>query len=55
MRELVAREAGCCSFFTFTAAVEAGCDDLTARVGSACRPLPFTDLAEENRHAAPRC
>ncbi|MGW3151412.1 MerR family transcriptional regulator [Streptomyces sp. NPDC001177] len=37
------------------AAVEAGCDDLTACAGSACCPIPFTHLAEENRHAGPCC
>ncbi|MEU1301318.1 MerR family transcriptional regulator [Streptomyces shenzhenensis] len=37
------------------AAVEAGCDDLTACAGSGCCPIPFTDLAEENRHAGPCC
>ncbi|WP_405451894.1 MerR family transcriptional regulator [Streptomyces erythrochromogenes] len=34
------------------AAVEAGCDDLTACAASVCCPIPFTDLAQENRHAA---
>lgn len=38
-----------------SAAVEAGCDDLTVCAGSSCRPIPFTDLAEENRHAGPCC
>ncbi|GHE98341.1 MerR family transcriptional regulator [Streptomyces griseoluteus] len=37
------------------AAVEAGCDDLTVCASSACCPIPFTDLAEENRHAGPCC
>jgi DNA-binding transcriptional MerR regulator len=34
-------------------AVAAGCDDLTACAASACCPIPFTDLAEESRHAGP--
>nr|WSW47254.1 MerR family transcriptional regulator [Streptomyces sp. NBC_01001] len=38
-----------------TAAVEAGCDDLTVCASSSCCPIPFTDLAEENRHAGPCC
>ncbi|MFJ5879825.1 MerR family transcriptional regulator [Kitasatospora cineracea] len=38
-----------------TAALDAGCDDLTACAGSACCPIPFTDLAEESRHAQPCC
>ncbi|MFM9572192.1 MerR family transcriptional regulator [Streptomyces turgidiscabies] len=37
------------------AAVEAGCDELTVCASSACCPIPFTDLAEENRHAGPCC
>ncbi|MEU4096174.1 MerR family transcriptional regulator [Streptomyces sp. NPDC026673] len=37
------------------AAVEAGCDDLTKCASSPCCPIPFTDLAEENRHAGPCC
>ncbi|MFF6877464.1 MerR family transcriptional regulator [Streptomyces sp. NPDC012474] len=37
------------------AAVEAGCDDLTVCASNACCPIPFTDLAEENRHAGPCC
>ncbi|MFD4316349.1 MerR family transcriptional regulator [Streptomyces sp. NPDC058548] len=37
------------------AATEAGCDDLTACAGSAYCPIPFTDLAEENRHAGTCC
>ncbi|MFC4472473.1 MerR family transcriptional regulator [Streptomyces xiangluensis] len=37
------------------AAVDAGCDDLTVCASSACCPIPFTDLAEENRHAGPCC
>ncbi|MCY0930224.1 MerR family transcriptional regulator [Streptomyces sp. H27-H1] len=36
-------------------AVEAGCDDLTLCAASACCPIPFTDLAEENRNAGPCC
>ena len=32
-------------------AVAAGCDDLTVCASSACCPIPFTDLAEERRHA----
>ncbi|WP_406514837.1 MerR family DNA-binding protein [Streptomyces sp. NBC_00873] len=36
-------------------AVEAGCDDLTVCAESACCPIPFTDLAEEKRHAGPCC
>ncbi len=37
------------------AAVDAGCDDLTACASSSCCPVPFTDLAGENRHAGSRC
>ncbi|MEV0180031.1 MerR family transcriptional regulator [Streptomyces sp. NPDC050625] len=37
------------------AAVDAGCDDLTACASSACCPIPFTDLAAEHRHAGPCC
>ena len=37
------------------AAMEAGCDDLTACALMECCPIPFTDLAEENRHAGPCC
>ncbi|MER7702381.1 MerR family transcriptional regulator [Kitasatospora sp. NPDC097605] len=37
------------------AAVDAGCDDLTFCAGSPCCPIPFTDLAQENRHAGPCC
>ena len=37
------------------AAVDAGCDDLTVCAGSDCCPIPFTDLAEESRHAGPCC
>ncbi len=40
---------------TLAAAVDAGCDDLTACASSACCPLPFTDLAEGNRQDGPRC
>ncbi|MFJ5952619.1 MerR family transcriptional regulator [Streptomyces noursei] len=36
-------------------AVDAGCDDLTLCAGSPCCPIPFTDLAEERRHAGPCC
>jgi len=36
-------------------AVEAGCDDLTECATNACCPIPFTDLAEENRHDGPCC
>lgn len=36
-------------------AVEAGCDDLTECATSSCCPIPFTDLAEESRHAGPCC
>ncbi|WP_329299435.1 MerR family transcriptional regulator [Streptomyces sp. NBC_00659] len=36
-------------------AVEAGCDDLTECAANACCPIPFTDLAEENRNAGPCC
>lgn len=36
-------------------AVDAGCDDLTVCAASPCCPLPFTDLAEESRHAGPCC
>jgi DNA-binding transcriptional MerR regulator len=35
-------------------AIEAGCDDLTVCANSACCPIPFTDLAEESRHAGTR-
>ncbi|MFF8953524.1 MerR family transcriptional regulator [Streptomyces sp. NPDC014940] len=37
------------------AAIEAGCDDLTRCASSTCCPIPFTGLAEENRHAGPCC
>ncbi|WP_326594148.1 MerR family transcriptional regulator [Streptomyces brevispora] len=37
------------------AAVETGCDDLAVCAGSPCCPIPFTDLAEEKRHAGPCC
>jgi MerR family mercuric resistance operon transcriptional regulator len=36
-----------------TDALAAGCDDLTACAHSSCCPLPFADLAEEDRHAGP--
>ncbi|MEU1684941.1 MerR family transcriptional regulator [Micromonospora sp. NPDC005707] len=36
---------------TLRAAISAGCDDLVACAGSACCPLPFTELAEGNDHA----
>ncbi|WP_433282581.1 MerR family transcriptional regulator [Micromonospora sp. CA-244673] len=36
---------------TLRAAISAGCDDLVACAGSACCPLPFTELAERNDHA----
>ncbi|MFB6839912.1 MerR family transcriptional regulator [Streptomyces sp. NPDC056361] len=35
------------------AAWEAGCDDLTVCASTTCCPIPFTDLAEEHRHAGP--
>ncbi|MEU1506840.1 MerR family transcriptional regulator [Kitasatospora sp. NPDC005748] len=38
-----------------TTALDAGCDDLTRCAGSACCPIPFTDLAQETRHAGPCC
>ncbi|MBT2444101.1 MerR family transcriptional regulator [Streptomyces sp. ISL-36] len=38
-----------------TAAVDAGCDDLTVCVSSARCPIPFADLAGESRHADPCC
>ncbi|WP_405009820.1 MerR family transcriptional regulator [Kitasatospora sp. NBC_01539] len=38
-----------------TTAVDAGCDDLTLCATSPCCPIPFTDLAEERRHAGPCC
>ncbi|MFF1742298.1 MerR family transcriptional regulator [Streptomyces mirabilis] len=40
---------------TLAAALDAGCDDLTACSASPCCPIPFTDLAEESRHAGPCC
>ncbi|GAA5024788.1 MerR family transcriptional regulator [Kitasatospora paranensis] len=40
---------------TLTTALDAGCDDLTRCAGSPCCPIPFTDLAEETRHAGPCC
>ncbi|MFG2026871.1 MerR family transcriptional regulator [Streptomyces sp. NPDC048825] len=36
-------------------AVEVGCDDLTVCASMPSCPLPFTELAEENRHAGPCC
>lgn len=33
--------------------LEAGCDDLTACAASSCCPLPFADIAEEDRRAGP--
>jgi DNA-binding transcriptional MerR regulator len=36
-------------------AVDAGCDDLAACATSDCCPLPFTELALEERHAGPCC
>ncbi|MFF6983584.1 MerR family transcriptional regulator [Streptomyces sp. NPDC008343] len=33
-----------------TTAVGAGCNDLTVCASNTCCPIPFTDLAEENRH-----
>ncbi len=36
-----------------TDALAAGCDDLTTCAQSSCCPLPFADLAEEDRHAGP--
>ncbi|QKW18140.1 MerR family transcriptional regulator [Kitasatospora sp. NA04385] len=38
-----------------TAALDAGCDDLTRCAGSPCCPVPFTDLAERSRRAGPGC
>ncbi|WP_405983216.1 hypothetical protein [Streptomyces sp. NBC_00158] len=40
---------------TIRTALAAGRDDLTVRASSTCCPIPFTDLAEENRHAGPCC
>ncbi|MEU0679952.1 MerR family transcriptional regulator [Streptomyces albogriseolus] len=40
---------------TLAAALDAGCDDLTACSASPCCPIPFTGLAEENRHASTCC
>ncbi|MFF2776007.1 MerR family transcriptional regulator [Streptomyces sp. NPDC058052] len=37
-----------------TAAVEAGCDDLTVCASSPCCPIPFPALADEDRHTGPR-
>ncbi|MEV0175901.1 MerR family transcriptional regulator [Streptomyces sp. NPDC050803] len=39
---------------TLATALESGCDDLTVCAANACCPIPFTDLAEENRRASPR-
>jgi DNA-binding transcriptional MerR regulator len=36
-------------------AVAAGCDDLIVCADSPCCPLPFADLAEEERHAGSCC
>lgn len=36
-------------------AVDAGCDDLAVCATSDCCPLPFTELAIEERHAGPCC
>ncbi|MET7300185.1 MerR family transcriptional regulator [Embleya sp. NPDC005575] len=36
-------------------AVDAGCDDLAVCAASDCCPLPFTELAIEERHAGPCC
>lgn len=36
---------------TLIQAVDAGCDDLVACAASPCCPLPFSDLATEERHA----
>lgn len=38
-----------------SAAVDAGCDDLTVCASGTGCPIPFTDLAEENPHAGPCC
>ncbi|MGW4384760.1 MerR family transcriptional regulator [Kitasatospora sp. NPDC004531] len=38
-----------------TTALDAGCDDLAQCAGSPCCPIPFTDLAQENRVAGPCC
>ncbi|WRZ95116.1 MerR family transcriptional regulator [Streptomyces sp. NBC_01007] len=40
---------------TLVAAVDAGCDDLTVCASNSCCPIPFTGLAEENRHAGSCC
>lgn len=40
---------------TLSAAVEAGCDDLTVCASSDCCPIPFTDLSKESRHDGPCC
>ncbi|UGQ10469.1 MerR family transcriptional regulator [Yinghuangia sp. ASG 101] len=36
-------------------AVDAGCDDLAVCATSPCCPLPFADLAKEDRHDGPCC
>lgn len=36
-----------------TDAIAAGCDDLTVCARSPCCPLPFADLAKDDRHARP--
>ena len=36
-------------------AVAAGCDDLTVCAGTDCCPIPFTDLAEEDRRPGTCC
>ncbi|MFE9880156.1 MerR family transcriptional regulator [Streptomyces sp. NPDC005784] len=36
-------------------AMNAGCDDLSVCAASQTCPLPFTGLAQENRHAEPCC
>lgn len=36
-------------------AMDAGCDDLAVCAASACCPLPFAGLAEEDRHGRPCC
>ncbi|MFC4470369.1 MerR family transcriptional regulator [Streptomyces xiangluensis] len=40
---------------SLTEAVAAGCDDLTVCATSPSCPLPFADLAEEDRHGGPCC
>ncbi|MEY9214922.1 MerR family transcriptional regulator [Thermobifida halotolerans] len=39
---------------TLTDALEAGCDDLSTCAHAPCCPLPFPELAEENRHVDDR-